>query len=484
MTHIAREFADWRAAHVEETLRLRDSVGELLKLNNSLREHTLEHINIEERKSAEENSAIFLKLTSQETETKLTADLIRRHFEQERDRWNKDELRWKEVFGHLELVENRLSKIEGLSPEDRKGYLSNNAEKVHVAVDERAISPNVPHVDKLGESVVKELFIQITEYIRVELDKATEKLADHVTEVGAAQAFEVEKISATLSERLRIEREALEKRCVDLSNLAMTQSRDLAIRALEELNKDVEYPDPISALGSPSQITAMVKMLQVLSEKSDSIYRVCSPNEIDAASWAEAGRAILNGEFETNAEEWRVHVGGAMTQAEEVRYKAELFSSEGRDSKNMTMVGQASTGSHPVVDFVRQVDNIEKRGNIRLDLRSGDFELLRPIEFVARKMEAKDPPTAEFVDQNAVEQTLQDVSEVCRTFCAKVFVDVHTKGGETSYWETVAKSRANLIAAVLESRGVKRELMTARGFPGRKGLNRSAVLIHMDLPSN
>jgi len=99
-------------------------------------------------------------------------------------------------------------------------------------------------------------------------------------------------------------------------------------------------------------------------------------------------------------------------------------------------------------------------------------------------MESKDPPTAEFVDQNSVEQTLQDVSEVCRTFCAKVFVDVHTKGGETAYWETVAKSRANLIAAVLESRGVKRELMTARGFPGRKGLNRSAVLIHMELSSN
>merc|ERR1719313_2554328 len=76
------------------------------------------------------------------------------------------------------------------------------------------------------------------------------------------------------------------------------------------------------------------------------------------------------------------------------------------------------------VECVKQVKSIESRGNIRCNLRNGDVDLLRPLDFVPRRN--KEEPIAEYVDLNIAEPVIQDLAELAKMFHVPMVVEGHT----------------------------------------------------------
>jgi len=133
----------------------------------------------------------------------------------------------------------------------------------------------------------------------------------------------------------------------------------------------------------------------------------------------------------------------------------------------------------PAPQLLRRVKELEARKNLRLDLKSGELELLRSIDFEPRK--AAEAPTAAFADPRAAERVLQDVAELEAMFKVPMVIEAHSKGASTEFWEQLATNRAGLIKQQLEDLGVEDQLVTARGLPGNKGVNKACIICRLEI---
>lgn len=132
-------------------------------------------------------------------------------------------------------------------------------------------------------------------------------------------------------------------------------------------------------------------------------------------------------------------------------------------------------------ELQRQVHRIEARGNVQINFETGNVVLLRPINFQPRT--TRDSPTAEFSRPEIAFAVCQDVAEVARLFDCSVDIEGHTKGGEGEFWQTLSDERARVVLEKLVDFGVSREKMTARGLPGRIGLNETKTVLRLNLSS-
>jgi len=134
---------------------------------------------------------------------------------------------------------------------------------------------------------------------------------------------------------------------------------------------------------------------------------------------------------------------------------------------------------------LRKITSVESKGNVRLNLRSGDMELLRPVDFIQNK--PNEAPDAELKQPELAVEVLQDVAKLASLFEVPVSVESHAataKGGAPAFWEEVVGNRASFMKAQLEQHGVKPELVTAKGLYGKKGLNKACVIIRLDSPGH
>ncbi|CAE7562064.1 unnamed protein product [Symbiodinium sp. KB8] len=131
---------------------------------------------------------------------------------------------------------------------------------------------------------------------------------------------------------------------------------------------------------------------------------------------------------------------------------------------------------------LHKVSEIQRRGNLDINLNNGDVVLLRPINFKRKNM--NDPPTAEFENEKEALEILTDLCELWQMFKVSIVIEGHTKDigvGTDEFWQSVANSRAALCAATMGVMGVDLSQVAAVGKPGKTGLNKAALVISFDL---
>lgn len=130
-------------------------------------------------------------------------------------------------------------------------------------------------------------------------------------------------------------------------------------------------------------------------------------------------------------------------------------------------------------NLLRSLAQIESKGNVEINTRSGDVKILKDIAFVGKK--PPQHPTAEFAADKDAHSVLDDVAAIWNHFQVPMRIEGHTKGGESEFWQELADNRAQLIVEALHKKGVVYEKMTAAGLPGKKGLNKVGVVVQLDI---
>jgi len=140
----------------------------------------------------------------------------------------------------------------------------------------------------------------------------------------------------------------------------------------------------------------------------------------------------------------------------------------------------ANEGVPQESDLERSVREIDARGNVRFDLVSGRMQVLREIVFVPIK--ASDRPVAKLRDPQAAAEVIDDIAAVAALFENNVLtVEGHTGGGENEFWHQLADDRARLVGQELVNRGHRADVVRTLGKPGKTGLNKSEVVVHLSM---
>lgn len=135
------------------------------------------------------------------------------------------------------------------------------------------------------------------------------------------------------------------------------------------------------------------------------------------------------------------------------------------------------------VKLLQSLAEIERRGNIEINEKTGDVEILREIKFIPKK--PGEQPESVFLAPKEAEAVLVDIAAVWQHFKVPMLIEGHTKGGDLTdnpqFWQKLADNRAQTIVDALRKLGVEHEKMTAAGRPGKKGLNKPTTVINLDI---
>lgn len=138
--------------------------------------------------------------------------------------------------------------------------------------------------------------------------------------------------------------------------------------------------------------------------------------------------------------------------------------------------GAAQLVESPLRAAVRR---IEERNNLRVNHTTGHLTLCKNLAFQPRT--TRDEPTAVFRDEAHANAVCRDLAEISSIFSCMMFIEGHTKGGESDFWQTLANRRAGIVAGKMIDFGADANLLETRGKPGRLGLNEVATHIYLDL---
>lgn len=129
--------------------------------------------------------------------------------------------------------------------------------------------------------------------------------------------------------------------------------------------------------------------------------------------------------------------------------------------------------------LVEKIRDIERRGNVTIDLKNGDVDIIRGLDFKPRK--TTETPDAEFSDYEKGDATLQDVAELVKMFDVPLVVEGHSKGGENEFWQQLASNRSRYVMDKLIEFGIPKGHIIAKGLPGKKGRNKACIVIRLDI---
>lgn len=135
----------------------------------------------------------------------------------------------------------------------------------------------------------------------------------------------------------------------------------------------------------------------------------------------------------------------------------------------------------PVMKLFKVMRDIERRGNIKIDSRTGEMEV-KDLPWTAKKPPAA--PAGELSNEKAAETILSDLADIVDLFGVPMTVEGHMKqgqGGNAAWWQDLADSRMQHLVDLLEKRGVDAALLNPKGLPGKKGLNKAALIVKFEL---
>jgi len=143
-------------------------------------------------------------------------------------------------------------------------------------------------------------------------------------------------------------------------------------------------------------------------------------------------------------------------------------------------VSLAKSEKEPAGQALQHLREVEARGNCRVDRITGNLDLLRPVEFLARK--PTESPVAELKDTDVSLPVLLDVAAIWNLFGGPLEVKVHSRtgrGGTAIFWERLAIARAELLRSLLQENGVPSHFIDARTLMAAKSLSNAQVLMRL-----
>eukprot|EP00929_Paragymnodinium_shiwhaense_P096829 TRINITY_DN58554_c0_g1_i1.p1 TRINITY_DN58554_c0_g1~~TRINITY_DN58554_c0_g1_i1.p1 ORF type:complete len:776 (+),score=202.49 TRINITY_DN58554_c0_g1_i1:66-2393(+) len=175
----------------------------------------------------------------------------------------------------------------------------------------------------------------------------------------------------------------------------------------------------------------------------------------------------------------------ATKSAEAMRLEKELASLNDvvGDAKAALTTAKAA----PLAQAIRGLKSVEARGNIRLNLETGEVEVLRKLLFAAPvNFKEQQPPS--FKHEDFAGDIFTDVSELQGLLGSRLAVDCVSSvlsrngldAGSPAFWHELAVARAEKISAELAERGVSD---TQKEVQGRVAKLRSPELISFKFES-
>merc|ERR1719491_2949634 len=162
-----------------------------------------------------------------------------------------------------------------------------------------------------------------------------------------------------------------------------------------------------------------------------------------------------------------------------VKHPVDHQSEQVRELQEQLVKAKASGGAS-ALDAIHEVHEIEERGNIWIDLRSGDIEFYTPgrtLQFAPCK--TAELPEIKFMEPDIASDLLKDISQAQSVF--NVTVEILCYAADAIKFlspddcQKLAQRRADLVADGLIKRGVAETLILARGLPVKKGAARPAA---------
>jgi len=493
--HIASQFAEWRKADAAELEQLRGYVQELLRLNCSLRQCNLDQLSPDGlakltnsvRTIGQSVDDLVSKLFNQDLSTELAtaaqhaatkalasfqvearanSDALRQHFEDQRSCWDKNERRWNQLMGRLDQMQKRVGNIEqarlesgGWQQARRRTTLfaSSPAATGRTPEDSQNVL-TVEAVEQLSELLRGDIAETVAETVLGVLGREDAASAPHAANGGTGHLQRALSAVMESSEDCRgsalfssIHSEAVMAKLEIVSNdVQMMRSRmdwycsELQDKVLKQQKSHAEKG------GSLDQ-------LALVSQRLDRLDGLCMTTQSEISHWRQSATNEL-GSIRSIVKEDLVEM----------------------------VKNTASMGEHRIMtaaaDTLQHIKDIQLRGNIKVDLNNGDVAILKSMDFVPRRVNEK--PDAQFVDILAVDLVLRDLADLGKIFEVPMVIEGHTRGSSSDFWEQLAINRAKLVMNSLESKGIKRALMSAVGLPGKKGVNKACVIIRFDIFPN
>jgi len=380
-------------------------------------------------------------------------DMFDKHHRIQRERWDVDAQRWSD-FRQIQQSQQEADKKRW---EDMHGCLEKlqvRLRQLEVATDQQA--------SKVSDGVVAihRGVLDISDKYDRDMHGNLEKLHDHLGQVEVATHQHRTTVSADITMAHRGMEDTLQR-----------QYRSQLIELKEELIAEIQR----SCQGVQKTLK---EALRLTMSHSISEPLLSLQSKIDA--WVQHGRQELD-DARRNVESLRLE----LTRVETKRKSAEQGMNFMRQESERIQKEHASLQAAQrttALDLILEVKNIEARKNIRVNLKNGDVDLLKAMDFKPRRQ--SEGPIAEFVNLQAAEPVLHDVAELLRIFPVPITVEGHTnqaKGMSDEFLQELAKRRAEEVIKQLESKGVSRELMHAKALHGKTGANKACVDIKLDI---
>lgn len=400
-------------------------------------------------------------------------------------------LRQHELINELDKVKKHTQKLEddAVAIHDQSTKIGESAQAVAASTGQiselvSALSGTRSLVETVGQNVVAEvrkimqtemkLLKGSVEDVKVQVKRIETNQADaQRSQKDRAQAIDIaikglhEIITQNIEESSSERAAMAEKLSENICNLSEGMSSDVAAPPSSQI--DSKGTATIMAAITKQKLM-LTQHKQVVLERMDQVFeKTCDSLTELHTSVTQDLPAMLSQQI-NNME--------TAEEADAKKLKAECESLK-RKVEKLTRELQKERETNDPAGTLRKLLDIEERGNVEINFRTGDVEVKRDIPFDPKNQ--KEEPLGEFKDEEVAVEIINDLYEIWDIFKVKMMIEGHTKGGEDGFWQTLADNRAKLVVDTLESMGADRSKLTSKGLPGELGLNKVGVVIHLDI---
>jgi hypothetical protein len=412
------EFAEWRRNESQERRDLQQHVEELLRVNTSLRQSQLD---------------------------------------------------WFATKGVEQIVESAIGKAVEATTLSVGALWQDRIDEFEKSV--KNISESSSQLQGV-EDMIGNAFQELKNHQETSLSSALQQLEELTSQVESQKMTMTKSLESTVTKELTNQMEELKVQFHDAVDHVSPQLH----HEIEEIKDHLEFQLTKSQKKRTTTITEASEIQSLLQDRS------LSEDKLTAAAhgFQELQQTLLK-----ECDEWQhkyveAEIQLVNSRALDEKHKFEIQELEQKVRALDIKVMQAESRSG--VNVINRIKQIEKHGNVTVNLDNGDVDMLKPLEFVPRNQGGE--PTAEFAQITQATSVIDDISDLQRLFNVKVEVEGHTKG-DSPFFEKLASNRSMLIKDHLVANGTNPRLIETKSLPGLKGLNRPCVIVRLDIfPDN
>lgn len=445
---ICQQFLEARKTDSEELHKLRSHIEELFRLNAQLRQQTLDLLSAKELERLHGN-----------------------------------------IGNTCELMNRLLDKMQKERGSDLKSLANDTAvaaSKIFVEMmhNEWSTLKETWHLWRHEESQRFLSFKEHLELLETHMVKNGEDMASHF----AAQSRRMSDLSQLQTESLRAQEQRILEKVSKFQETMMEQLKPL--EAIQRLEAKLELVALDAAAGAAvarkplaqganeellnQKVSEIKEMLtdQVVPSLETPLTEISKRLE-DTLQVEAMRREVLTSQHE--AETARLHSRRFEADMSELRLELSKFKADAADTEKARKEIERIQR-----ELLRNVREVEKRGNVRVNLQGGEIEALQGLDFATKK--GGHEADAKLADPIAGAGTMADVMELQQLLNVSMVVEGHLKGSTNKAAQISADNRSRIVLRELVKRGMRPELLTSKGLPGTKGVNRHCVIVRMAIP--